>query len=165
MSAYSPPLTLFKKTCILSTSFFNLSDSSTSPIEVIKITPPTLKRAGGGGAGVWTMIILMLDANNRIIYTTDCHIQFNCRHSCVHMTFLLKLKICMDKTFLPWHFSCPLTNFLTFPEFPDPVETLSLLVGGNSKVTNQDLRLFINTHGNSTSFIRPLVTQLVNGKI
>ena len=99
------------------------------------------------------MIILILDANNSIIYTTDCHIQFDCTHFCVHMTFLLQLKICMDKNFLPWLFPHRLTNSLTFPDFRYPVETLSLLVGGNSKVTNQDLRLFMNTPGNSTSFI------------
>ena len=54
----------------------------------------------------------------------------------------------MDKKFLPtfpWSFS------LTFCDFPDHVETLLLLVGGNSKVTNQDLWFFMNTPGNSTS--------------
>ena len=99
------------------------------------------------------MIILILDANKGIIYTTHCHMQSNYTHFCVHMTFLLKLKICMDKNFLPWLFFDPLTSSLTFSDFPAPVETLSLLVRGNSKITNQDLRFFMNTPGNSTSFI------------
>ena len=33
----------------------------------------------------------------------------------------------------------------------DRVETLPFLVGGNSKVTNQNLWFFMNTPGNSTS--------------
>ena len=56
----------------------------------------------------------------------------------------------MDKNFLPSLFSDPLTNSLTFP---DLVKTLPLLVGGNSKVTNQDLWFFMNTTGNSTYFL------------
>ena len=50
------------------------------------------------------MIILILDANNSIIYTTyttDCHIQYNCTHFCVNMIFLLKLETSLDKNFLP----------------------------------------------------------------
>ena len=58
-------------------------------------------------------------------------------------------KISWIKIFCPY----PLTYSLTFRDIPDPVEGLSLLVGGNSKVTNQDLRCFMNTPGNSTSFI------------
>ena len=99
------------------------------------------------------MIILILDTNNSITYTTNCHIQFNCTHFCVYMIFLLKLKICMDKNFLHVLFPDPLTNSLTFPDFADQVETMPLLVGGNAKVTNRDLWFFINTPGNSTSFL------------
>ena len=69
------------------------------------LLPLTLKRR----VGVRTMIILILDANNSIIYTTDCHIQFNCRHFCVDMIFLLKLEIAWIKIFsrlfpgpIPW---------------------------------------------------------------
>ena len=63
----------------------------------------------------------MLAANNRIIYTTDCYIQFNCTHFCVHMIFLLMLKICMDKNFLlifslTFLFSKISLIFLNFPD-------------------------------------------------
>ena len=81
-----------------------------------------------------------------VIYNPTIHIS-----ACIWL--LLKLKICMDENFLPWLFLDPLTSSLTFPDFPAPVETLSLLVRGNSKITNQDLRFFMNTPGNSTSFI------------
>ena len=94
------------------------------------------------------MIILILDANNSILYTTDCHIQFNCRHFCVDMIFFIEVRNCMDKNFLP---TFPWSYSLTFCDFPDHVETLLLLVGGNSKVTKQDLWFFMNTPGNSTS--------------
>ena len=48
-------------------------------------------------------LALTLDANNSIIYRTDCHTQFYTRF-CVKMIFLLKLKNCMDINFLPWLF-------------------------------------------------------------
>ena len=44
------------------------------------------------------------------------------------------------------------TNFLALPDFPDHVETLPLLVGGNSKITNQYMWFFMNTLENFTSF-------------
>ena len=79
-----------------------------------------------------------------VIYNSTAHISV-----CIWF-FLLKLKICMDNAFLPWLFPDPLTNFLTFP---DRVKTLPLLVGGNSKVTNQDLWFFMNTTVNFTYFL------------
>ena len=108
------------------------------------LLPPPLKNGGGGE--IQTMIILILDVNNSIIYTTDCHMQFYYTHFCVHMIFLLKLKIFLDKNFLltfPWSSN-------KFPDFPDRVEILS--VDGNSKIKNQDLCFFMNTPGNSASF-------------
>ena len=79
-----------------------------------------------------------------VIYNSTAHISV-----CIWF-FLLKLKICMDNAFLPWLFPDPLTNFLTFP---DRVKTVPLLAGGNPKVTKQDLWFFMNTPGNSTSFL------------
>ena len=74
-----------------------------------KFSPPPL---GGGERGleVRTMITLILDANNSIIYTTYCHMQFNCKFLPAY-DFLLKLKICMDKNFYPWSSN-------KFPDFP-----------------------------------------------
>ena len=64
------------------------------------------------------------------------------------MIFLLELKICIDKNLLvTFHWS---SN--KFPDFSDRVETLPLLVGGSSKIKNQDLCFFMNTPGNSASF-------------
>ena len=80
-------------------------------------------------------MILILDANS-IIYTTDCHIQFNCTHFCMHI-FFLKLKICMDNNLLHWlfpDFFQKTSNFPDFswssnkfPDFPE-VEILPFLV-------------------------------------
>ena len=103
------------------------------------------------------------------IAITDCHIQFNCTHFCVHMIFLLMLKICMDKNFLDFSliflfskrslisltFPDPLPNSLTFPDFSDRVKTLSLLQQ-IPKVKSQDPRkfhdFFMNTRKSHFSF-------------
>ena len=87
---------------------------------------------------------MILHANNSIIYTTYCHIQFNCTHFCMHMLFY-KLKICMDKNFLPLLFSDFSQKTSNFPDFSWssnkfwlPWSGNSALVGGNSKVKNED---------------------------
>ena len=56
------------------------------------------------------------------------------------------------------------TNFLTLPDFPDRVEILPLLVGGNSKVTNQYMWFFMNTPENFTSFLRGTCNSICSWK-
>ena len=95
------------------------------------------------------------------IATTDCHMQFNCTHFCVHMIFFLSmLKICMDKNFLDFSltflfskkslifltFLDSLPNSRAFPDFSDQLETLPLLV----EIPK------VKTHGNSTFFMKTL---------
>ena len=98
----------------------------------------------------------MVDANNSIIYTTDCHIQFNCIHFCVHMIFLLMLKICMAKNVLLCLFQIfqKISNFSDFPlsstKFPD-FPWLHWL-SGKPSLCCKFQRSKTKTHGNSMSF-------------
>ena len=98
------------------------------------------------------MIILIPDANDSIIYIQLIVIYNSTAHISVSIwLFYWSWKYAWIKTFsltFPWS-----SNKYPFPDLPDPVETLSLLVGGNSKVTNQDLKFFMNLPGNYTSFI------------
>ena len=78
------------------------------------------------------------------IYTTDCHMQFNCTHFCLHMIFLLMLKNFIGKNFLSWLFLTffkksiisltllDLNKFLDFPWLSWPSGNPAL-VGRNSK--------------------------------
>ena len=77
-----------------------------------------------------------------VIYNSTAHIS-------VSIWFFIEVKN-LHKNFLPWLFPDLLTNSLTFP---DRVETLPLLVGGNSEVTNQELWFFMNTTVNFTYFL------------